>query len=1245
MHPGSPHADVPDRLTAEQEFPAPQSGWEALLQVAATLCEVPVALLRLGDRQHQWCDASMGSEEMNQLPRELALDNPALASPGLVEIPDVEADPRSAAATLLPGMPWLRYYAGVTLRLADGTAAGVLSVLDRRPRQLTAAARQGLLFLAEVAVSQLEDERRLRSFVSDVAPFQALSECSPLGVFATDAAGDCTYSNTRWQAIFELGPEQALGTGWRRSLHPEDRERVSLAWQHAAQAGQPFDMAFRIQPSAGPDRVVRAIARPVFDDAGRVTGHVGCVEDISDRRLTERALQEESQRLTAIIEGAGFGTWEWNVQTGEMRINQRWEELLGYSLVELAPISLATWITFVHPDDLARSDELLKQHFEGRTPGYECEVRMRHRDGHWVWVLDRGRLLTRTAQGEPEWMFGTLLDIGARKAQEAALGKSRAVLQRTEALVRLGGWELEADAEGPYWSDQTCLIHGHPPGFRPTLQQAIEGFAPEARPIIVASVERCFATGQGWDLELPLLMQDGERRWVQTIGQAERQDGRIIRVYGSIQDITERFVQRRAIEAVHDQQLAVAADSSGIGVWDFDLLQGTVSWNPWMYRLYGLPEDAEGDGYVLWSRHLHPDDRAAAEQAVRVAVEGGKDFDTEFRIIWPDGRVRHIRAMARLIRDAEGQPLRLTGVNWDVTPIDRLTEELAEQHELLQVTLRSIGDSVITTDAEGKVAWLNPVAERLTGWTTAEARGLPSNQVFRVVDEETGLPWDDPVAACLRAGEVVEVSGHATLLSRDGRRFGIEDSAAPIRSHRGVILGAVLVFRDVTEQRRLGRELHFRASHDALTGLCNRMEFEQRLQEALSLARSEGSQHSLLFIDLDQFKLVNDHCGHAVGDQLLIQVTRLLAESVRAGDVLARLGGDEFAVILANCSPEHAQRSATQICERMEAFHFVHDGQRFHIGASIGLVPVDARWPSTSALMQAADSACYAAKEAGRNRVQVWCDTDEALCARRGETQWAARLEQALHEDRFVLFAQRIEPCQALPGAGLKAEVLLRLVDKGGELILPGAFLPASERFQLSARIDRWVLCKVLESLRMLPGLSAIDLICVNLSGQSLGDRAFHRHALEALNAADAAVCGRLCFEITETAAITNIADARGFIAQLHALGGRVALDDFGSGVSSFGYLKTLPVDLLKIDGQFIRDLLQDPLDVAAVRCFVDVARVMGLKTIAEFVERPDILARVQEMGIDHAQGYLLHQPEPLDVLLQRWTGKTAPSA
>jgi len=475
--------------------------------------------------------------------------------------------------------------------------------------------------------------------------------------------------------------------------------------------------------------------------------------------------------------------------------------------------------------------------------------------------------------------------------------------------------------------------------------------------------------------------------------------------------------------------------------------------------------------------------------------------------------------------------------------------------------------------------------------------------------------------------------GSLCVIDRSPRKL----SAEQLEILRQLALAAAAALegrRAVQQLHEASGEMHYNATHDALTGLLNRSEFEARLRRVLQKAAEDRSEHAMLYIDIDQFKLVNDSCGHAIGDQLLRQVGKLFNDAIRTRDTLARLGGDEFAIILEHCSAEQAQRVAQQICDAMAAFRFVHDERSFRVGASIGLVPVDARWSTAAAIMQAADASCYAAKEGGRNRVHLWFDTDTAIRVRAGEMQWAMRIEQALDRDQFVLYAQRIEEL-GKKSHGIRAEALLRMLQEDGDLVPPGAFLPAAERFHLASRIDKWVMQHALAWLKSLPDPRVIRTLSINLSGHSIGDRAFHRHAIESFRAAGSRICQQVCVEITETAAVTNLGDAAAFITQIRALGVQVALDDFGSGASSFGYLKNLPVDYLKIDGQFVRDVVDDPLDEAAVRCFAEVARVIGVKTVAEFVDRPEVLAKLRALGIDYAQGFLMHRPAPLNDLLK----------
>ncbi|MEF7617151.1 EAL domain-containing protein [Aquincola sp. MAHUQ-54] len=711
-----------------------------------------------------------------------------------------------------------------------------------------------------------------------------------------------------------------------------------------------------------------------------------------------------------------------------------------------------------------------------------------------------------------------------------------------------------------------------------------------------------------------------------------REDGALDGFFILIDDTTERLRTLVALAESESRYRAFVEDQT-----ELLLLaepDGTLTMvNPAYARHVGLAAAALV-GTSLYDR-VGPQDREALRAHLTQLCRGGGTGEFENRIIAAGGEMRWVSWTNRALLDESGRVNAIHSVGRDVTDRRRAEDALAEEHELLRVTLASIGDAVITTDHQGRVRWLNPVAERVTACTSAAAQGSPLDRVFSLVDEDSGEPVEDLVGRCLAQARVVAPAQRALLRTAGGAEYGVEASAAPIRRDGGEVLGVVLVFRDVTQQRRLTREMSHRAKHDDLTGLVNRTEFEARLRGVLDTARQHRSDHALMYIDLDQFKLVNDACGHAVGDQLLRQLTTVLQGCVRNRDTLARLGGDEFGVILEHCTAAQAQRVAQTICDRMEGFRFVHEGRKFRVGTSIGLVPVDWRWPHTGALLQAADSACYAAKEAGRNRVHAWVESDQTLQLRRGEMQWASRIEQALDEDRFDLFAQCIEPI-AEPSHGLHIEVLLRLREADGTLVAPGAFLPAAERFHLASRIDRWVVRRVFEWMAAHDAaLGHVETVAINLSGQSIGDRAFHAHVAALVQQFPFDV-RRLCFEITETAAITSLADATAFIDTVRALGARIALDDFGAGASSFGYLKTLPVDYLKIDGQFVRDVLDDPLDRAAVRCFHEVAGVVGVKTIAEFVENDAVLAELRSIGIDFAQGYGVHRPEPLQGVVER---------
>lgn len=823
--------------------------------------------------------------------------------------------------------------------------------------------------------------------------------------------------------------------------------------------------------------------------------------------------------------------------------------------------------------------------------------------------------------------------IAKHKQAERLLIENEALLNHTGELANVGGWFFDVVTNEINWSAQTCKIHQMPIGYQPTLDEALAFYTPESRTIIKKTVENAIKTGDSWDLELQITPVGKNPIWVRTVGFAEydHEKNRTVKLYGAFQDIDSIVHNRKSLER-SNLRVKLANKSAKIGIWEWDVTTNRLDWDAQMYILYGIDPFSVPSSYDLWRNAIHHDDREKAEHALKVALDGGDDFDIEFRIVQPDNTVKYIHGTAEIYYNEQGVLESAIGANIDVTERRHLTNKLAEQYESMRVTLNSIADAVITTDLSGNVTWLNPVAERMTGWLNEEAESKSIKQIFNILHQETRKPVTNPVLDCIENKTVSGLVKKSVLISKDGTEYGIEDSVAPIRDKNNQMTGTVLVFHDVTQQRLITEEITYKASHDQLTGLINRSEFEVKLAKILENSREIVNQHSLMFIDLDQFKLVNDACGHAAGDLVLKQVTKILLETARTTDTIGRLGGDEFAIILEGCSTDQAQRVAQSICDKIDEYRFIHDSKRFRIGASIGLTPLDNRWNNISSALQAADASCYTAKESGRNRVHTWVETDLKIKQRQGDMHWAARIENAMEENQFTLYAQQIVSNHEQNG--IRAEVLLRLIDSDGKMIMPNVFIPAAERYHLAARLDTWVLKKTIGWLSTQGNLSNIALITVNISGESIGDRAFHIEAAKLFQQAGQRLCNKLCIEITETIAVANIADASVFIEQLHELGVKVALDDFGAGASSFGYLKSMKVDILKIDGQYIKNMISDKLDDSAVRCFIDVAKILNMETVAEFVENEAILNHVKSLGIDYSQGYLIHKPEPIDHLL-----------
>ncbi len=533
---------------------------------------------------------------------------------------------------------------------------------------------------------------------------------------------------------------------------------------------------------------------------------------------------------------------------------------------------------------------------------------------------------------------------------------------------------------------------------------------------------------------------------------------------------------------------------------------------------------------------------------------------------------------------------------------------------------------VFQSTGDGRFISANPALVRLLGYASEdELLGIDiARDLYMYPEDRDNWRKNMEVQGEIRNAELV-------LKRKDGHKIVVLENSRAVRDGAGRVLYYEGTLTDITEAHELSRQLSYEASHDALTGLINRREFELQLQRALESAQATDAHHALFYLDLDQFKLINDTCGHIAGDELLKQLAATLAERIRSGDTLARLGGDEFGILLHNCQVEDALEVARTLLKIIEQFQFVWGSSTFFVGASIGVVPVDQHFRRITQVLAAADSACYAAKDQGRHRVHVYHEDDSHVARRHGEMQWVSRVKRALVENRFVLDAQRIEP---LAGGKPLMEVLVRMRDENGRLVPPGAFFPAVERFNLTGRLDRWVISATFDWLRRnLSSLEGVERCFINLAADSLGDKQVRELILRGITAGD--VPGHLVgFEISETAAVNNLTRANQLISELRPHGVAFALDDFGTGVSSFAYLKALAVDYMKIDGMFVGNIGSDAVDYEMVKSIHQIGRVMGKKTIAESVEHPAVLAKLREIGVDYAQGFIVGQPQPIDQLV-----------
>jgi diguanylate cyclase (GGDEF)-like protein/PAS domain S-box-containing protein len=896
--------------------------------------------------------------------------------------------------------------------------------------------------------------------------------------------------------------------------------------------------------------------------------------------------------------------------------NRTVEALTGYShreLMEMDPLHL------IHPDFRDMIAHRRQARMEGEAVASGDEIVLIRRSGEERWIeYSASRVLI---DGEPA-VLATAYDVTERKRTELSMRQNEGRLRLAQRAVGVVTWDWNLLTDELEVSDQSAdrLLFPETGGKVTSAHYFDQWIHPDDRAPMRAAIKNTLRHGRELEVEHRVVQADKGERWVSVRGHAVRDEtGWVVRMLGVSIDVTEHKQVEMALRT-SEARLRLMVEQMPAVLWTADAsLRVTSSVGAGLKRL-GL-DTKEVVGMPL-EEFLDNDDPLYEPVAFqRRALEG---HSASFELPWKE---RLYQAHVEPLRGPLGDIVGCIGIALDVTARHRAEDALFQEKVRADATLASIGDGVIRLDAQGHVDYLNPVAERLSGFTTAEAVGRPIGEIYTIVDEATRKPLLSPVERCLRENRTIMLPGERLLVTRDGREYAVRDSAAPVRGRSGEVMGVVLAFKDITGVRDMEREMSYLASHDRLTGLLNRAEFERRMAQALSVDGAEALA-GVLHLDIDPFVVVNDTCGYLAGDEMLKRVAELLRGCVVDNRSLARLGADEFGLLLLGDADAEIRHPAETIREAFRDFTFSWLDKTFDVGVSIGLVR-SRQDDRVSRLMLAADSACQLAKKKGRNVLYEYQPGDSGVARRRGQMHWLHRINRALEEDNFELYCQPIRPRGGFVDGEMMAEVLVRMVDEKGQLVPPERFIPVAERYRLISSIDRWVFSRSLRALAAgtYLGDQQVTSLAINLSGESLNDDEFLDFVGAELTRSKVDPA-RVLFEITETAAIANLQGALRFISDLKERGSRFVLDDFGSGLSSFAYLKNLPVDILKIAIEFVRDSASASVERTIVRSINQIGHDLGLQTIAEGVESPEVLQVCDDLGLDYSQGYWICPPQ-----------------
>jgi diguanylate cyclase (GGDEF)-like protein/PAS domain S-box-containing protein len=1052
-------------------------------------------------------------------------------------------------------------------------------------------------------------EERLRTVVAN----------APVIVFAMDRDGVLTLTEGRGLEALGLQPGERVGESFF-DVYGDVPGAVEKARQ--ALAGEAVTVTLQ-----GTRVAFETHFTPMRDNAGEVTGVIGVAIDVTEHRRAEEALRQSEAKYRRIFEDVQDIFYRTDA-TGIITEIGPVVAKYGYTQEEL----IGTQVLDIYEDPEQRSDLLKALSEQGEVVDYE--VRLKTGDGR-VRDASVSAHILRDAGGTFIGVEGTLRDISERKRMEQALRESEE--RYRELFENANDMVYTHDLEGRFTSVNRAAeqISGY------TREEAFANnfatiLAPEYLSVAREAILRKLRGEPSTTYEVEIITKDGRRAPVELSTRLIHKDGKPVGVQGIARDISER---KRAEDALRrsEASLVEAQRVAHLGNWDWNIETNALWWSDEMYRIFGLAPQGFGATYEAFLETIHPDDRGLVEEAVNKALHEGVPYSIDYRVVLPDGLERIAHAEGEVTRDDAGKPVRMVGIVQDISERKRAEQALRESEERYRSLIETSPDAITLTDLQMNIVVVNQQAVALHGCDGPE--DMIGHSALDFFDPEDRPRAEENTRKALDVGSVKNIE--YTLLRKDGTRFPAELSASVVADGEGRPQFLIGVVRDIRERKRFEGQLVHLANHDALTDLFNRRRFGEELTRQLAQAQRYGTPGALLFIDLDQFKDLNDSLGHRAGDELLTRLAVLLRERLRETDVVARVGGDEFAVLLPHTDGEQAEAVAEQLLEMIRRYTFVVAGQPIHVTASMGVAFFPEGEAAADDMFSRADLAMYDAKEKGRNGYRIYKPNGEWRAQIEQRLGWQHRIREALKKNRFALYAQPILDLSTNEVS--QYELLLRL-DGGGKTVAASAFVDVAERFGLIQEIDRWVVRRAIQLISKHQQDGRDVRLEVNLSGKAFADPELLpliRRELKA-TAIDPA---SLVLEVTETAAIANISEAQKFVATLKGLGCRFALDDFGVGFSSFYHLKHLPVDYLKIDGSFIQQLPGSPVDQHLVQAMVQVARGLGKQSIAEFVSDEETEHLLREYGVDYAQGYYIGRPRKVVGMLPRRKRKSLRAA